>query len=478
MRRYIYLVIFILCATLTLGKGIQLDDLLMGEYTEDTVISKEFKTVQAVKIATIDPIEVKDQYSTRAIKNLYDTLFIVGDSGEITPNLVKTWNWDDDRTLTLNLRDDVIFHNGDKLNSNSVKESLDRMRKKAVFKDFYNDIENIYIVDDDTLKIRLKGKNNMFLSMLTYEMSSIVKDNNGKLIGTGPYKLNSINNRELVMTKNNEYFKKKTSPEKIIITYEVSERGRIISFFNENVDAVSDLTKRSLLKSQEEGLISSDAIVRKRKEIDTVALMFGNEPLFKNREVRKTLESILDTEELGEKIFDTEGAKSFFPKELFKPKLSILKPSKVDKNVINKLKNQNIELVILNDNRSIALGEAIKKQLKKYGINIIVTPYQHEAYLMKIEKKNYQLALYDILFNEDYLIYNLGRVMIYDIGDLDMYNATKPFIDIMKNENKKENQDKIYDKIVSLMYKNIPFIPIVHSEGIVVGNEKLKEVDI
>ncbi|MGL5614359.1 MAG: hypothetical protein ACRDC1_18745, partial [Cetobacterium sp.] len=73
-------------------------------------------------------------------------------------------------------------------------------------------------------------------------------------------------------------------------------------------------------------------------------------------------------------------------------------------------------------------------------------------------------------FDEKHLVYNLGKVMVHDIGDQDMYNASLPFLEILKDEEEQGDRDKIYDKIVFLISKNIPYIPLIHREKIAVEN--------
>ncbi|MGL5764847.1 MAG: hypothetical protein ACRCX8_04325, partial [Sarcina sp.] len=89
-----------------------------------------------------------------------------------------------------------------------------------------------------------------------------------------------------------------------------------------------------------------------------------------------------------------------------------------------------------------------------------------------LENQDYEIAIYSVLFDEKHLVYNLGKVMVHDIGDQDMYNASLPFLEILKDEEEKGDRDKIYDKIVFLISKNIPYIPLIHREKIAVENGK------
>lgn len=478
MRKYISMFVFIVITTLSFGStAMQLEDLSIDEYSQlKDEKNDEVKLIQAIKVSTVDPIRMKDQYSIRVVKYLYDTLFILGENGEAKPNLVEKFSWKEDRILTLKIKENIYFHDGKQLDSMGVKNSLERMLDRGVFKSFFKDVESIRVVDKDSLEIKLKRKNNLFISMLSYYMCSITKeDETGKVIGTGPYKIGDMKNKELVLLKNERYFKNIPGAEKITIYYEISDRGRMISYYNEKVDIVSDITLKRLKKWKEDGLISSDVEVLEKEEVDTTSIIFGNKNgIFKTRDSRKAIKAIIDKEKISENIFGEKSAKTFFPQQLFKAELSrIGKEEKTDYT----FKNKHLEITILNDDVSMAVAKEIKKQLEKNNFDVSIVPYQQEAYLMKIENRDYELAVYNIIFDGNYLVYNLGKVMMFDLGNKDMYNATQPFLDIMKDENQKENRDKIYDKVVSLIAKDVPYIPLIHSKKIIIGNEKIRSLD-
>lgn len=484
MRNKIYLIIFLIYTTFSLGSTQnKLDSLLFGEYEYSTVEKNDdLKIVQAVKVTNVDPIKAKDQYSTRVIEKLYDTLFIFDKEGNIKPYLAESWKWKNDRTLLVKLKKNIFFHNGEEMTALDVKKSFDRLISKGVFKDLFDDVENIKVISNDEVEFKLKGKNNMFLSMLTYQMCSIVKEENGIVIGSGPYILKKMNNKEIVLEKNGKYYKKNYGPKEVTLTFEGSERRRVISFYNESVDGVADVTNKNILQAKKEGLINDDTLEIVNDDINTITLLFGKKNnIFKSRESREAIQEGIDTRELARNILGSQEATTFFPPNFFKAKLSKIdnnfnkkdSKNKIKELGLNKLK---IELSVLNDSTSLELAKKIKEQLKEVGLNIIIIPYQQEAYLMKLEKNDFELTLYDIVTNKKYLIYNLGRIMLYDTKDVDTYNAVKPFIDIMKNEKKEINREKVYDKIVYLMSKNVPYIPIVHNKTLYIGNDKMKQL--
>lgn len=480
MKRYLYLILFTFTISLAFGQSeIYFDEVQLNEYDnfQQEIFEEkdEMKIVQAVKVTNIDPIFMKDQYSIRVVNYLYETLFNYNEKGEIVPNLVQKWTWNDERNLEIELRDDIYFQNGDKMSAKDVKSSLDRMLESGVFKDFFNDVQNVKVLDKNLLEIKLKGKNKLFTSMLTYYMCSITKEVNGIIYGTGPYKLDKITNKEVVLSKN-KYFRKDVKPSKIEILSEVSDRKRALLYFDEAVDVVLDLSPKQIKELKKEGVINENTDVIKTKELDTIAIMFGNKNnIFNKKKNREIIESIIDRERIVKDIYNVEIADTFFPKKLFKANLSTIKEENTLEIIKeNKLLNEKIEIITLNDDISLKIANKLKTQLIEKGLQVNVTPYQQEAYLMKMEKQDYEIAIYNILFDEKYLIYNLGKVMVHDMGNKEMYNATLPFLEILKDEEKQENRDKIYDKIVYLISKNKPYIPLVHREKVILESKKIK----
>ncbi|MGL5901459.1 MAG: ABC transporter substrate-binding protein [Cetobacterium sp.] len=478
MKKYIYLILFIFKVGLSLSQStLDFDTIQLDEYSGDKKIKNDkIKIVQAIKVSTVDPIFIKDQYSVRVVPYLYDTLFTYNDKGEVVPNLVDTWIWKDDRILELKLKENIQFSNGEELLAIDVKKSIERMLEQGIFKDFFSDIEAVKVISEKSLEIKLKRKNKMFLSMLTYYMCSITKNIDGNLYGTGPYTMEKITNKSISLSRNDTHLKIYDRPKKIEILAEISERKRAILYFNEDVDVVLDATSKRISDWKKEGLINKNIIIQKEKELDTVAIIFGNKgKVFERRNVRKMILSLINRGELIKDIFSGERAKTFFPAELFPAKLSkVLDEKKVIlSSEERKILEKEIEIMILNDDQSLKIANNLKAQLQKNGVKAKIIPHQLEAYLMKLEKKDYELAVTNITFDKKYLVYNLGKIIKYDIADREMYNAILPFLEFLKEEKDTVKREQIYDNIVYLISKNVPYIPLIHREKVSINRKFL-----
>jgi len=87
----------------------------------------------------------------------YETLLARGDDGSIQPWLATEWELTDE-TLTLTLRDDVTFHDGEPFNAEAVKANVELVRDSATaYSGPLQVIESVDVVDEFTVTLNLSG---------------------------------------------------------------------------------------------------------------------------------------------------------------------------------------------------------------------------------------------------------------------------------------------------------------------------------
>lgn len=192
----------------------------------------------------IDPGVGSKGSDSTAIANLYDSLTFPNSDSSISPLVAKDWDVSEDgKVYTFHLRDDVIFHSGNKLTANDVKFSMDRMLTvgEGYGYLFTSSVKATEVVDDYTVKFTLAEPSGLFPSMLIrlYILDEkLVMENidpsgsygeygdYGKQwlltndAGSGPYKVKEMRTEEyLVMEKNADYWQgwegKATAPDTV-----------------------------------------------------------------------------------------------------------------------------------------------------------------------------------------------------------------------------------------------------------------------
>lgn len=149
-------------------------------------------------LSSLDPHRTNDVPSAQVMRQIYDTLFVITEELEIEPGLAESYEFVDDTTLVLNLRQGVTWHNGDAFTSADVVWTLDRFLNfpaQAAF--LLASIDSVEALDDHTVQINLEFPFAPILRHLSHTATSILNqaaveaagDDYGSTvaIGTGPF---------------------------------------------------------------------------------------------------------------------------------------------------------------------------------------------------------------------------------------------------------------------------------------------------
>ena len=131
---------------------------------------------------------------------VYDSLLKATPEGEIEPNLATEWSYNEDSTvLTLTLRDDVTFTNGETLTAEDAAQSL--LAFKAGTSPNASNLKNLQdakAVDDTTLELTLAAPDPALLNYLTQNAGLVAPAASiddpataTEPVGSGPYVLNT-----------------------------------------------------------------------------------------------------------------------------------------------------------------------------------------------------------------------------------------------------------------------------------------------
>ncbi len=148
----------------------------------------------------LDPHKQTAFSSFRLLELIYEPLLALDKDLKVGPNLAASWAWSDEgKTLTMKLRPNVKFHNGDVMTAEDVKFTFERIldeKTAAAARSSFTGIDSIQAPDATTVVFKLKGANVALLAAMTNPNSGIVSkkvvsaDDPAKVtVGTGPFKL-------------------------------------------------------------------------------------------------------------------------------------------------------------------------------------------------------------------------------------------------------------------------------------------------
>lgn len=166
----------------------------------------------------LDPNIVTSFSSHRRVELLYNRLVRYDGEANIVPDLARDWEFVDATTFVFYLREGVKFHNGREMTAEDVKYTIERVLDPATgspARSFLEPIEEVIVVDDYTVQLRLREPMASLLDAFTHGNTSIVPreevERHGDLqrtaVGTGPFRLESWTpDQEMVLTRNPDYF--------------------------------------------------------------------------------------------------------------------------------------------------------------------------------------------------------------------------------------------------------------------------------
>ena len=214
--------------------------------------------------AKLDPQTDTLLVTMLSCKQIYDTLLVKdNDTGEIKPNLATEWTWTDDLTLDMTLRDDVTFHNGQKMTAEDVIFSLRRCAAgsaAAIFSSF--DMENSRVIDETHIEIKMKETYGAALNMLCNTKSSIVSKSYAESVdettfgrepvGTGAFSfVEWVAGDHITLTRNDSYWGQKPAYKTLNLRVLTDATARAIELETGGVDIIDTMNVSDLNRFSE-----------------------------------------------------------------------------------------------------------------------------------------------------------------------------------------------------------------------------------
>lgn len=151
---------------------------------------------------------------------LFNGLTAHDGNDQIVPGLAETWDYDEQTyTYTFHLREGVKWHDGEPFTADDVKFTIEAIMDPENGSENapnYEDVEEITVIDAQTVAFRLTEPNVAFLEYMTMGIlpqhllagqDMQESDFFRSPVGTGPYKLESWDaGQSIVLVKNEDYY--------------------------------------------------------------------------------------------------------------------------------------------------------------------------------------------------------------------------------------------------------------------------------
>ncbi|WP_025784237.1 ABC transporter substrate-binding protein [Sporosarcina sp. D27] len=361
----------------------------------------------------LDPHNETNAQSMHYIENMYNTLFkyTEGTYGEIEGDLVEDYKISEDgKVYTLTLHDGVKFHNGDKLTSEDVKYSIERIREMLVRAPQFEAVESIETPDELTVTVKLDKPVAPFLTFLAYPMNAIVnkaivEENGGSLdtadAGSGPFQLvHWKKDQEMVLQKFEDYFKPGL-PYLDKVTWKAipDETSRTTAIRNNEIDIILQLSpKDTQLLSKADG-ITVEPVTGTYWEYIGLNVTAG--PL-KEKGVRQAIAMGIDREAMNATVKFGQataltggpippghwayGELDTYPKQDLKKAKALLKEAGYEDGF-------DITLKVGQNKAQVDAAQVVKQQLLPLGINVEILQQEDSIFFDALGKKDFEMSI-------------------------------------------------------------------------------------
>lgn len=218
--------------------------------------------VTSSDVQNLDPNNDTTQNRLQVKAQIYETLVRFDENGELTPWLAESWEFEDDYTTLIKLREGITFSNGEPLTANDVMFTFRRTieNKLIGFMEVGSiDLEKSEVVDEHTIRLVTTCSGSLQMRMLENPDTGIICEKayteadgdfwNGAAVGTGPYTYVSYSAGDNIVLKANEnYWNKDAMPQIKNVTFRfiIDSATRAVEAETGGADIVYDIEATDL----------------------------------------------------------------------------------------------------------------------------------------------------------------------------------------------------------------------------------------
>lgn len=250
---------------------------------------------------TLNPLENKIQSVAQALDFVYEPLFQLDESWKAEPILVESYSFSEDgKTLSIKLKEDVLFHDGTSLTSDDVLYSIELI-ENADYSPYANNVLGFKrVVADDAFNLTFQYDQGYAFALndLTFPIVSSIYhtgENYNTLIpnGTGPYAFVDYQQMQLLQLKAFDGWHGGDVYVESIDCTIITEERSYETLFDQNLIDTMTPTKFNWLKYSENEEQHIDSYVS--SYYDFIAFNFNN-PIFEDVNLRKAFAYAIDKE--------------------------------------------------------------------------------------------------------------------------------------------------------------------------------------
>ncbi|NLB52933.1 MAG: ABC transporter substrate-binding protein [Syntrophomonadaceae bacterium] len=391
----------------------------LATYTA-SIDTRPFKAGLIGSVNSLDPALMTEHEEQLIASTLYEGLvYFDENSGNVKPLLAKSWKFSSDgKSLTIKLKQNVKFHNNQKLTAQKVKAAWEKsfssckeLSKTSLIlsvagaADCLNGsqttIAGIEAVNESTLKINFAVPDSSFPYKLCnpiFWVYDIQTETDTPQPGSGPFILTgNKDNKQILLIGNTNYHRGIPRLSAIDITVFADEVTAYQSYTEKKLDYLDRIPLSEIKKIKQNEQLSKLFIEKPLLEIYALGLNVNKEPFAGDYLLRRALNYAIDRNQIAEDVFgsgyvpikgviptEVKGYSNEMPGYIFDPEKA--------KKLLEEAgypEGTGLKTIILsynNDEGHQMVAEAIANQLSPLGISIQLQPMEWEYYKKQMQQ--------------------------------------------------------------------------------------------
>jgi ABC-type transport system substrate-binding protein len=488
---------------------------------------------------TLDPANLTDPITFRVVGQIYESLLSLDADNKATPALAESWRANDTMDVwTFKIRKGVRFHESPVFGSSKTRDltpddvvySISRSvspGKVAGFAlggviagaaDFMGGkaeaVSGLRVVNSEEVEIKLTRPEPYFPYRLTSPYIAIYPKEavdqgeevfaKSKPIGTGPYRVVSSSDNEIVLTKNDKYWGQSSpnAPTDISFVVVGNEQLRQIELRNKRLDvaaATPGMLPTVLAKAASSSAGASPSLSREwagkfgiysHADFNSYFIAFNTEKV--QRPIRRAVNLGVDRKEIANALtFGSgiskwnsvpEGLQGYTPPFTL-PESNAAAAKEALANAGGSSGGAGFELLVHELDSSETLGELIQSRMKDVGLNVKITKVTFNEAMRRLVEGDYEaMAMkFQYVFSAPEPI--LGMLFGSDqIPGANVWLYRSPEVDSLlasyANSGERDQLDKISAQIEKQVYEDAPGVFLYQAQSIFLHNPAIKSFSV
>lgn len=449
---------------------------------------------------TFNPFITNNKEVININKLVFEPLLSIGENYELEMCLATEWSKTSDTTYVIKIDNNKKWSDGSPVIAKDIQFTIDRLKEgNSIYAYNVEKVMSVEILDKDTVKITLSEPVPFFEYNLTfpllpnnYYLGENFYDSPKIPIGTGMFKIDSIDGSNIVLSKNEKWWNienKNSKIQKIQIKI-YSEIGEVYNAFKlGNLDI---FTTSNVNLEQYIGTIGYTNLEIKGRQFDYLSFNCDDDILSKP-EVRKAIKYAIDRVNITSSIYNNQRYVSDFPLDYgnylyqeetngtgYNPEEAkkILQDNGWEYKYNRWQKVENYKTLRLNFNltvnssheQRVAVAENIKAQLEQIGIKITLNKVSDVSYQKILQTKNY-----DIILTGIYNSYSPNLETFFGDNNIENYKNDEitSILQEVKNIKDENTLKEKYKRIIQIYNEEQPFISLYRDKAMIIKSRNL-----